>query len=345
MVTETVVTPTGGYLTVPGDRLRTRALAVVALVDEWTGLAPEQIRATSRTPWIRAHVTDGYLVLTGVPERALPHLATAAETIVVRLERPGRGRYDVELVVPVNSALPWRGPALALDSTVVAVAGRVRRSSFPHAAVGGAILDVQGVGTQSLVALRTPLAFAHDAGVTVRRRNLNPGAATTAGQTAAGQTRVVVASTAGIVNGTVLAIGPEEREEHVTASGLEPGGVVVLRVPLVRSVADGAAVRLFTTGGTSGPTTLTRAARPGDGVVVTAAASTADILEVSDGVRTELRSTGLKSDPTGAWRLDGVRGIPRISLTVSAAGLTTVGPEVQSLSGTSDPNVLDVEMS
>ena len=344
MVTETVVTPTGVYLTVEGDRLRTQALVVLPLVDEWTGAAPEQVRATSRAPWVDAHVTDGFLVLTGVPDRAMPHLATAAQTLVVRIERPGRGRYDVELVVPLGSALPWRGPDLALDSTRVAVAGRVREEDFPHPAVPNATLDVQGVGSQRLVALRTPLAFAHDPGITVRRRNLTQTGTATAAAATAGGMRVVVTPTTGIGSGTVLAIGLPEREEHVAATGLEPGNVVVLKVPLVRTVVDGAPVRRFTAGGVSGATTLTRAARPGDGVVVTAAASTADVLEVNDGARTELRSTGLRSDAAGGWRLDGVRGISRISLTVSAAGLTTVGPVVHPLSGTSDPNVLDIDL-
>jgi hypothetical protein len=79
-------------------------------------------------------------------------------------------------------------------------------------------------------------------------------------------------------------------------------------------------------------------------VVLTAAASTADVLEVSDGARTELRSTGLLSDTAGSWRLDGVRGLPSLTLTVSAAGLTAVGPAVHPLSGASDPNVLDVDL-
>ncbi|GGL14723.1 hypothetical protein GCM10011588_31570 [Nocardia jinanensis] len=344
MVTRTVVTPTGTYRTVEGERLRTEALVVIALLDEWTGAAPEQVRALSRTPCVRAHVTDGYLVLTGVPARAMPGLATADRTVTVRIERRGHRNQDVDLVVPSGSDLPWFGPALALDSAVVAVAGRVREADHPNAPVPGAALEFRGAAGGQLVALRAPLAFAHEAGIAVSGCALTPIGTATAGPAASGSIRVVVTPSADIGGGTVLALGPPEREEHVIAARVEPGNTVVLRIPLARTVIDGTPVRLFGAGGLSAPTMLARAVHPGDGVIVSAAASTAGVIEVSDGARTELRATGLRSDTDGRWRLDGVRGIPRVTLTVSAPGLTTVGPVVHLLSAAADPNVIDIDL-
>jgi hypothetical protein len=343
-VTHQTVTPSGTYTTVEGDRLRSQALVIAPLVDEWTGAAPSQVGAESRSPWVRAHVTDGHVVLTGLQERAMPHLATAPQTVRVSIQPSGRSRFEVELVVPMGAVLPWRAPAIALESSAVAVVGKVRERDFPHAAVAGATVDIGGAGGRQLVALRAPLALGHDAGVTVGRRALAQVSAAVSAAASAGATRLLITPTTGIVPGTVLALGTVEREEHVTVLGVEPGGVVVLRVPLVRTLDEGAPVRRFSTGGLSSPTTLARTVRPGDGVVLTAAASTADVLEVSDGARTELRSTGLLSDTAGSWRLDGVRGLPSLTLTVSAAGLTAVGPAVHPLSGTSDPNVLDVDL-
>lgn len=345
MTTTTVVTADGSYLVVQGDRLVTQALVVVPLVDEWTQAAPEAVRARCLTPGASAHVTAGHLVVTGVPERALPSLPTTAGTVEVVLERPGRPPQPVALVVPAGSALPWRGPAVPLASMVVAVAGRVREKDHPYPPVADATVEVRGVAPQRLVTLRAPLALSHDAGVSVGGRALTETGTTTASAAAAGSTRLVVASTAGIGSGTVLALGARPREEHVTVDGLEPGNVVVLRVPLVRSVADASPVRRHTTGALTGATSLVRAALPGDGVLVTVAGSNAAVVEVSDGARTELRSAQLRTDPDGGWRLDGVRGIPRIELTVSATGFATHGPVAHPLDGTYDPNVLDVEMS
>ncbi|QQZ18457.1 hypothetical protein GO592_40480 (plasmid) [Rhodococcus sp. 21391] len=330
---------------IAGDRLTTQALVVVPIVDEWTGSAPESVRARSLSPGAFAHVADGQLVVTGRPARALPSLDTTARTLEVVLDRPGRAPQRVELVVPAGSALPWRGPAVPLAATAVAVAGRVREKDHPHSPVADATVEVRGVAPRRLVALRAPLALAHDAGVTVGGRALTETGTTTASATPAGSDRVVVASPTGIGGGTVLAFGERRREEHVTVQGLEPGNVVVLRLPLVRSVPDGAPVRRHTTGALTGATSLVRAALPGDGLLVTVANSNAPVVEVSDGGRTELRSTNLRTDGDGGWRLDGARGISRIELTVNATGLATYGPVNHPLLGTSDPNVLDVEMS
>lgn len=345
-MTSTVVNATGSYLTVPGDALQTQALAVAPLVDQWTGAAPEVVRAKSTSPGAFAHVTDGTLVITGVPGRALPSLATTARTLAVVLERPGRVPQTVDIDVPAASVLPVRPAAVLLTATVVAVAGRVREEDHPHPPVPGATVEVRGVAPQRIVALRAPLALDHDAGVTVGGRALTQtGTTTTSAASPAGSTRVVLTTTTGIGGGTVLALGEQRREEHVTVQGLEPGNVVVLRVPLERTLRDGAPVRRHTVGALTGATSLVRAAEAGDGVLVTAANSNAAVVEVSDGARTELRSTRLRTDPDGGWRLDGIRGIPRVELTVTAAGLTTYGPVVHRLDGMSDPNVVDVEMS
>jgi hypothetical protein len=165
---------------------------------------------------------------------------------------------------------------------------------------------------------------------------------------AVGDRTVTAASTASITAGTVLGLGPVGTCEHVVADSVDPvRQTVFLRAPVVRSRPPGAAVSVNSAGVSSSPTTLATASLAGDGVIVTAAAVSAQVVEVADAVpeHTEYRLVAVPTDTDGYWRVDGVRAIPALQLTVGAAGFATSGPTEYPLDYSRDPNVIDVELS
>lgn len=321
-----VTTAAGSYRVVPGDRWRTTALILAPLLDEWTRAAPSGVTARSLGPNSHAHVRAGHLVVTGLASHALPGLDTTDATVAVELRRPGRPPQTVVLTVPMGAALPYTAPAVALASTTIALAGRVTRAAFPHGPVAGAAVKVTG-GTSAVLALTVPLALAHPAGSTVRERTLADGASTTL--TAAltgGATVLEAASTAGITPGTVLAVG----QDLVTAGSVN-GPLVLLRTPAAASAAAGTAVTLQNPGTSGSATTLARTALRGDGMLPVAGALAGAVVEVVDGAATEFRRTTVTTDTDGRWRIGGVRGIPEVTLTTSAAGFVTDGPRLYPL--------------
>lgn len=347
-----VVTATGQYDVVDGDRLRTQALVLMPVLDPTlsAGLGNRLVVAQSNDPHVGAHITDGILVLTGRPELALPRLTTADELLHVTLRTAGLPAQDVPVTVPMGSALPYNAPAVALAVPPVAVSGRVIQAVFPHAGIADAMVTVSGAAPAGqLLALRCPLGLAHAVGNVVRVNALTTVAGTTlAAPAAVGDQTITVASAASITSGTVLGLGPAGRCEHIVADSVDPvSRTVFLRAPVVRSRPPGAAVSVSSAGASSSPTTLGTATRAGDGVIVTAGPISAQVVEVADAVpeHTEYRLTGVPTDADGYWRVDGVRAIAALQLTVGAAGFTTSGPTAYPLDFGRDPNVIDVELT
>lgn len=339
-MTQLVVTDTGTFRVVPAEPWHNGALALVPLADEWTGRPPPVASARSLSAGVGAHVTRGTLVLTGLPERAWPHLSTTDQFVDVVLTRPGRAEQHARIRIPAASALPYRAAPLPVSSTTIALAGRVTASAFPHGPVVGASITLSGTPTAPVVAVGVPLASAHPAGTTVRLRPL-PAVPTTSLTEAAraGDATVTLASTAGIGAGTVLRLATGE---HTIVDAVT-GTLALLRRPLRTSPADGSAVAIVTPGAPGAATTLTRDALAGDAVWPVAAALAGASVEVVDGAATEYRALGLTTDPDGRWRQPGVRGVAALRLTVSAAGFLTDGPTEHPLAPT-DPFVIDVAL-
>jgi hypothetical protein len=232
----------------------------------------------------------------------------------------------------------------------VAVAGRVSQEAFPHAGIASAMVTISGSAPAGqLLGLRCPLGLAHAAGTTVRVNTLATVANTIlAGPAAAGDQTVTVASTTSIAAGTVLGLGPVGTREHVVAASVDPvSRTVFLPVPVVRSRPPGTPVAVSSAGTSSSPTTLAAAAQERDGIIVIAGAVNASIVEIADSVpgRTEFRLVGVSADADGYWRVDGVRAVAVLQLTVAAAGFTTSGPTAYPLDCWRDPNVIDVELT
>jgi hypothetical protein len=334
----TVINVGGAYTVHPGETWGTLALVLVPLKDEWTASPPSGVTARALSPNTHAHVTGGHLVITGLPGRALPGLASGPVELTVELRRPGRPPQRVAITVPQASTLPYRAPALAVASTPISLVGRVSAAAFPHAAVVGASVAISG-GATPLLALPAPLALGHPAGTTVRERALSSGPGTTLLVPVRGGDGVLsVASVAGLTAGSLLAIGPE----LVVVDAVE-GQFVMLRTPASRSAPAGAPVTALTAGVTGASTTLSRDALPGDGVLPVGGNIGGPAVEILDGAATEYRRTALTTGADGRWRLSGVRGIPEITLTTSAAGFLTDGPRLYPLAPL-DPYVLSIAL-
>jgi hypothetical protein len=347
-----VVTATGQYDVVGGDRLRVQALVLLPVLDPTlsAGIGNRLVAAQPKDPHVGAHITDSILVLTGRPELALPRLSTADELLHVTLRAAGLPAQDVQVTVPMGSALPYKAPAVALAVPPVVVSGRVSQAVFPHAGIANAMVTVSGAAPAGqLLALRCPLGLAHAVGTVVRVTTLAIVASTTLAEPAAvGDQTITVASTASITAGTVLGLGPVGTCEHIVVDSVEPvRQTVFLRAPVVRSRPPGAVVSVSSAGVPSSPTTLGATSLAGDGVIVTAAAVSAQVVEVADAVpdHTEYRLVGVPTDADGYWRVDGVRAIAALQLTVGAAGFTTSGPTAYPLDFSRDPNVIDVELT
>lgn len=338
-MTVPVVNTTGSYrLVVPGEPWRTGALVLVPLVDEWTQSPPADVTARSLTPHTAAHVTAGTLVLTGLPERAFPTLATAPAQVVAELRRDGRVPQVVTVTVPTGTVTPWTAPPVAVTARTVRLSGRVTAAAFPHGPVAGAQVTFAGAAA-ALVTVPVPLALDHAAGTTIRARTLTPAAATSLdAPSRAGQRVLTVASTAGIAAGTVLAVG----EDLVVADGTN-GPLVLLRTPVAASAAASSPVTPHTLGAAGAAAQLSRAALAGDGLLPASGTLAAAVVEVVDGAATEYRRTALATDADGRWALPGVRGIPEVDLTVTAAGFLTEGPRRYPLAPL-DPFVLNTSL-
>lgn len=334
---EHVVNATGGYRVTRVDTVRTSALALVPLVDPWTGAAPAAVRVESLTPQVRAHVTAGHVVLTGLSERCWPHLDTTAQQARLRLTVPGLSAEEVVLSVPAASALPWMAPPLPVPASLIALTGTVSQRDFPNDPIVGATVEVSG----NQVAVHPPLSAEHPVGASVRPRPLGaPAVSTTVSADAeVGEHVIEVAATAGFAAGRVVDVGGQLVG---TVESLLGGALLRLTAPLPVAVRAGDPVSPRAPGAPSAGSVLARQARAGDGLLSTLAALAAAFVEVGGPVP-EIRATTLVTDARGQWRLAGVRGVPTITLTTSRSGYAADGPTTHPVQPT-DPFVINTAL-
>jgi hypothetical protein len=346
-MTQLLVTSQASSLIRGREQVRASALVVARLVDEWTQAPPPVVTARSLTPRVSAHVTDGHLVLTGLAEVAFPTLSTAVQEVVVELRRPGRAAEQVSISVPAGATLPYRPADLPVASTPIALTGRVTDAVDPFPPIPLATVGFAGAGAD-LIALSTTMAGGHAEGTTVQARALTAGAATTlSGAARAGDQVLALGSTSGMPANRVLRLrGPATGapDDYVVVAAVLATGLVSLRLPLRTTPDPAATVTRMNLGAAGAATTLRRAARPGDGVLLVQAALAAAIVEIVDGPATEYRGTAFTTDADGRWRLSGVRGVSDLAITVAAAGFTTSGPTVHPLAPI-DPTVINTALS
>lgn len=314
-------------------------LVIVPLVRAATGqplpARAAQPLASTAHPHARARIASGgFLVVAGRPDLALRPAPAPSTTITVDLAVPGETLISRDFSVLTGASLPVHEPAWELDDPVRTVTGSVRRRAFPFPAVPSATVAAgTGVaGTPFALALRTPLALDHPAGLTVRECTLAAGPGSTLAEpVAAGALSVVLAGAAGIGAGAVLQFGADPIREHVVVQG--PGSApdeLLLRTPVVHSAPAGAAVTSWTSALTGPSPLLDRAARVGDGVLLLdslpASLAAAGAVQLDDGTASEIRAPHALSDSAGHFRVPGVRNLAALQLT--ATGPAGTGPAV-----------------
>lgn len=324
------------------------ALVVARVVDAATGFPRPVLRASAPSPHTRAHIADGsFLVLVGRPELALPGLATTDRGLDARLELDDAASIDIAFTLPAGTLLPYRSTDVSVESPAVALTGSVRAASFPHGPIAGADIDVgQTTATGVLTGLRIPLAAAHPAGATVSERPTTVAAPATvlSAPAVAGQRGVVVENVAGCSGpNAVLMLGQPSTAEHAVISAVDVAARrLTLGGPLRRSRPAGSVVQAHTLGNAGQVATLTRAVFPGDGVVALSVGLPPGVVELTGPVP-ELRATGVASDAGGRWRLDGVRGVRRLTLVATAPAFdpATIVYDIDYRR----PNVIDLDLT
>src|SRR4051794_703127 len=250
----TVATSARTYTVTGREETLDAVLVIVPLVRASTGrplpARGAQPSARTRHPHARARiVTGGILVIAGRPDLALRPPPAPSTTITVDLAVPGEPMISRDFSVPAGASLPVNEPAWELDDPVRTVTGAVRRTGFPFPAVPAATVAAgTGVpGAPFALALRTPLALDHPAGLPLRECTLTAGPSTTLAEPmAAGARTVVLASSAGIGAGAVLEFGDDPVREHVVVQGPGHGpDEVLLRTPVVHSAPSGAPIASF----------------------------------------------------------------------------------------------------
>jgi hypothetical protein len=330
------------YRLADAGRLRADVIVVATLSASTRAAGVSSVR--SLRPHTSAHiVANTWLVVAGDPEIACPDLAATAVDVPVQLVVAGVP-VDRMFTIPAGSALPFDA---VVDATGLptAVTGTVRRRAFPHTPIGAATVRFDGVHSLGqLVALRTVLASGHLTGAVARPRTLTPGAAHVVTEIApSGTTTVVLDALGGLAPGDPLDVGAGEVVLVDQIDG--PALRVRLQQPLQRTLATGAAVHEVTLGAAGAGTVLTRDAESGDGIIVTAAALAADIVEIVDPPSSEFRALGAVAAVNGVYRLAGVRGIETVDLTFAATGFTSLGPRSHSIDIRRDPTVIDAELT
>lgn len=326
------------------DSLVSDALVVTQVVDAASGQPRPVLGATTQTPHAFAGVATGsYLVLSGRPDLVFPALATTSYQIASQLDFPDRRPLTVDFTVPAGTVLPYRPAEIEVELPSVTVQGTVTQAAYPNGPIAAAKIMVGAAAPPpQLLSLRTPVAVEHPPGATVTGATVSPAAGATTLVTAAaqGDEQVTLLSTSGCVSGGALLLGGDPDAEHALISTVETAtDQVTLGAPLQRSRVAGSAAQALTVS-TPGPASaLARDAEPSDGILELAGPLAAELIQIA-GPTTELRAVGAVSDPNGRWRIDGVRALGQLELTVAASGYTTAGPTAYDVDYSGGPNLI-----
>jgi hypothetical protein len=291
--------------------------------DPLTGVRVECDRPGTRT----RIASGGQFVVAGVAGLVFPHLATAADSVTVRLEAPGRETFELAVPLVAGSVPPVLLGDVAIPGPAVGVAGQVRREDLSQDPIPGALIrfvtDASVPGLFPL-ALRIGVPGARAATTTVRATTVaSAGAPVTCPAGARAGDEVLAAT--GIAAGTILRAGPREQYLQVRAV---VGDLLLLTRPLAASLAPGATLEPVTITPTGPTRTVVRPPAAGDCLVALDADLTADTVRVTDGVTGETtdHATGARADAAGFYQIGGVRGVDAVAVKATAAGLAGAQP-------------------
>jgi hypothetical protein len=290
---------------------------------------------------ITGRFTAGYYAGAATIPLVFPKLATQAYSFNIAFRATGYRNKFLAVAVPMNAVFPLSPGDANLVPLPVRLQGRVVRNTVARPPVPGALIASTDLKHPLL---RTGLESAHAAGETVQQLVLTP-----AGPVrhltlpaVAGDSVIQLDNMAGLVPGSVLKIGPDERDDYAIVSAV--GAMVVLRLPLVRSGAAGAVVQEQTPGAPAVTTTLAASTEAGDGALSLAGnLATADPVSVGAGPALEYRTLGALTDADGYYGLDGLTGFQTVAIAASKALFPTQNVNWMPVYGL-DPNVLNFRL-
>lgn len=320
------------------------AVIVGTVEDEiFGGLLPTSFRLEADRPDLRVRtLPNGLFALAGYPEIAFPKLISQSYPVNLVISSPGYRDFPIHVTIPVNATFPVVAPTAKLRRLPVRVQGRVVKASDRSSISGAKVTTVNEPGVppplQQVAALRTPLYFAHAAGVKAQDCQLSPtGSLKQLSVRAAARTTVLsLTNRAGLSPGNpVLRIGgdplTDPQVEFAVVDSLVPPvtnlnlpGDVILRSGLNHSFPTGTSVQMVTPSLLATTRTLQLEADAGDGVLILDGLLNVDTIEIidPDPLRVEYHAVGALSDADGFYRLDGVGRQVTFFLNAAASGLT-----------------------
>lgn len=303
------------------------ALVWLRVMDEASGAAL-RVPFFARTSLYGAHTKttgDGIAAVCGDTVQVLPKLATQPYAFSITISAQGYDDATMPVNIPAGATLPLALGDVTLTPKPVNLVGRV----ISNADVPIANAKVASVMPSApfALALRTTARFDHAPGVTVRGRALTsamPAKALNA-DARSGVISLNLNNRAGLLAGDILQIGDDRAGELVVVDSLpiDPPASVLLTTPIQRTFSKNTLVGVFSLGAIGGtPRTLAKPARAGQGVLVLNGDLSQDVIEMSDGPRTEYAFTGALSDADGQYRIGGVTHVKNLRLQASAGGFT-----------------------
>jgi hypothetical protein len=340
-----------GGVQVVDDRTTTYSALVVGRVVDVHGTPLPDVRVVcDRVGTHVRRVAGGLFVVSGVASRVLPDLATAADSLTLRLAGHRRPLLSIVVPLPQGTALPVLRGDVYLPAGAASVSGQVRRLDLTRAPIADAtvraVADAAVPGLHPL-ALRTAVRGDHSAGTTtLRAATVTSLAAATSVPEGArpGQTVLDLVSNAGVAAGVVLRLNSGAGEHYGLVREVMDG-LVILTAPLSAGVPTGGPAEAVSITATGPNRTLARDALVGDGLLTLDADLTAEVVEIVDGTTREVHAVGARSGPDGFFRLSGIRALPVVAFKATASGLSGSQPaSVRSLDeGTTNHVDLDVQ--
>jgi hypothetical protein len=280
-------------------------------------------------PLLDASIRETGYALAGDPDVALVD-HSIAHPLQLGLMVDGYRAVAQTITVPANPVLPLAVP-VALRRLPLRLTGRVTAVATGDAVASAEIALTGPPLPNPARALLLSRPLAADLSPTAQLQGhavvpvASPVPVKTARSASAGVRDILLDDLQGLVAGQLLRFGPPDRA-HWAEIGTLPGapGLVRLTEPLALSVRESDPAGPFTLGVAVGPAaTLIGAAFAGEGIIITDATPSGDIVVITDPpAPAHYHGLGVVSGLAGDYAIAGVARLARISLAITATGFT-----------------------
>jgi len=315
-----------------------RAVITGAVSDEILGdfVAPGFTVSVTRTDLGCKTTAEGLFAITGYVEQSFPKLNLMGYSVDLTLGAPGFRDYALSVAIPQNASFPVPAPAIAMRRLPVRVQGRIVADTAQRLPIAGArvsSVDPSSPPPSHLVALRSPLYFAHAAAVTALELSMTVSGSAQLTSVAANGAKVLnLSDRTGLAVDSVLRLSNASRTllEYGVVESMGPGsgtGQVFLRNALNRTYSAGVATQVdfVSPGAVTATATLSADANAGDGILVASQLLTGPTVAIEPGTAAvEYHDLGAVTDSNGYYFLDGIGRTPEIFLQASAGGFTAL---------------------